>query len=72
MTTAPGTDEGLLADLDRRAEHRSGSDPRAAPDRRAFDQLAPALSVRPMKLSFEVTTQGAMKTCSSSVEYAVM
>ena len=25
-------------------------------------------SVRPMKLSFEVTTQGAMKTCSSSVE----
>ena len=29
-------------------------------------------SVRPMKLSFDVTTQGAMKTCSSSVEYAVM
>ena len=29
-------------------------------------------SVRPMKLSFVVTTQGAMKTSSSSVEYAVM
>ena len=29
-------------------------------------------SVRPMKLSFVVTTQGAMKTLSSSVEYAVM
>ena len=28
-------------------------------------------SVRPMKLSFVVTTQGAMKTSSSSVEYAV-
>jgi len=30
------------------------------------------LSVRPMKLSFVVTTHGAMKTSSSSVEYAVM
>src|SRR6185503_14339523 len=30
------------------------------------------LSVRPMKLSLVVTTQGAMKTWSSSVEYAVM
>ena len=29
-------------------------------------------SVRPMKSSFVVTTQGAMKTSSSSVEYAVM
>ena len=29
------------------------------------------LSVRPMKLSFVVTTQGATKTSSSSVEYAV-
>ena len=29
-------------------------------------------SVRPMKLSFVVTTHGAMKTFSSSVEYAVM
>ena len=29
-------------------------------------------SVRPMKLSFVVTTHGAMKTSSSSVEYAVM
>ncbi len=29
-------------------------------------------SVRPMKLSFVVTTHGAMNTFSSSVEYAVM
>ena len=36
-----GADERLLADLDRRAEHRAGADARAAADRRPLDQLAP-------------------------------
>ena len=48
----------------RRCARRAGSSgPRISSLRR---------SVRPMKLSFVVTTHGAMKTSSSSVEYAVM
>ena len=67
-----GADEGLLADLDAGAEDRAAADARAAADRRPLDQRVALRSVRPMKLSFVVTTQGAMKTSSSRVEYAVM
>ena len=65
-------DERLLADLDRRG--RGSRRRRCA---RRGGSSGPSISswrrsVRPMKLSFVVTTHGAMNTSSSSVEYAVM
>src|SRR4029079_17743806 len=81
----PCADERLLAHLDARAEDRSAADARAStpaqsiappptpPPRRIVAPFISSsrLSVRPMKLSFVVTTHGATKTSSSSVEYAV-
>ena len=63
-----GADERLLADLDpgeQAPRRRRSRAPRriVGPRRSAWRR-----SVRPMKLSFVVTTQGAMKTSSSSVE----
>ena len=64
-----GSDVGLLADLDRGAQNRPAAD--AAPRRIVGPRRSPCRrSVRPMKLSFVVITPGAMKTSSSSVEYA--
>ena len=53
--------------------HNTAAPPTRAP-RRIVGPLISSCrcSVRPMKLSFVVATQGAMKTSSSSTEYAVM
>ena len=60
-------DERLLADLDPGSSTAAAADAGAAADGRPASQRV-AFSVRPMKLSLVVTTQGATKTSSSSVE----
>ena len=60
-------DERLLADLDAGQQHRTAADACTTADHGPRTS-ALRFSVRPMKLSFVVTTQGAMKTSSSSVE----
>ncbi len=67
-----GADERLLADLDPRAEHRAAADPGAAADRRALHVPDAASRCGPCSCRSSSRTHGAMKTCSSSVEYAVM
>ena len=60
-----GADEGVLADLDAGQQDGRAADAGAAAHDRALHERR-RRSVRPMKLSFVVTTQGAMKTSSSS------